>query len=62
MVFASGIGGMGAWSLCLVAVAGDSCWGQLAILGLVLLVTQLICTKFISNNRACFTCGERKMW
>ena len=53
---------MGAWSLCLVAVAGDSCWGQLAILGLVLLVTQLICTKFISNNRACFTCGERKMW
>ena len=53
-VFAAGVGGVGAWSLCVVAVAGNSCWDQLAILGLVLLVTYLIYTKFTSNNRAFF--------
>ena len=45
---------VGAWSLCLAGVAGDSCWSQLAIIDLVLLVTQLRYTKFISNNRALF--------
>ena len=49
-----GLAGVGAWSLCLVEVARDSCWSQPAILGLVLLVMQLIYTTFISNNRALF--------
>ena len=44
---------VGAWSLCLAeVVGGDSCWS--AILGLVLLMTQFIYTKFISNNCALF--------
>ena len=52
-VFAAGVGrGGGGWFL--VEFTRDSCWGQLAILGLVLLVTQLKYTKFIRNNRALF--------
>ena len=45
---------VGAWSLWLVGIAKNSWWSQRAILGLVLLVTQLIYTKFVSNNRALF--------
>ena len=43
---------VGALSLNLIEVASDSCWSQVAISGLVLLVTQLIYTKFLSNNCA----------
>ena len=49
-----GLAGVGAWSLGLVGVARGSCWSQLAILGLVLIATQLINTNFISNNRVLF--------